>query len=216
MARCGSDGPGNPTRPSTGCPAFSSTPTLKTAKLSWEKLKSDPEIAFILRDGRNRWVARQNAQVADLPDGPYCLWHIPGGPLPLVRRSWFGGKSGIIENPFDGWTQWSGGGDLRVPFFGSISGVVTLGILRRAHDDPSGIGQSYFGWLGDRYRDAGAPASKETTRWWRKLGEWVSRTAVGKITRWGPIDGPDADIWAFPSAHRQIQLGVHRDANPMD
>ncbi|HEY7090147.1 MAG TPA: hypothetical protein VH518_18770 [Tepidisphaeraceae bacterium] len=183
-------------------------------KIILDKLRGDAEIAFILRDGRTRWIARQNAQVGDLADGPYCLWHIPGGPLPLVGGGWFGRKSGTIEHPFEGWTQRSGG-DPRVPFFGSIPGVVTLGVLRSAREAPTGIGQSYFGWLGDRYRDAGAPAAKETTKWWRRLGEWVSKTAVGKITRWGPMDGPDADIWAFPSAHRQIQLGAHRDVNPM-
>ena len=43
---------------------------------------------------------------------------------------------------------------------------------------------------------------------------WVGDTAAGKVTRWGDITGPDADIWAFPSAHQKILAGVHRDANP--
>ena len=63
-------------------------------------------------------------------------------------------------------------------------------------------------------KTAGLPASAATQKWWRQLRAWVADTAGRKITRWGNVAGPDADIWAFPSAYEKILAGAHRDANP--
>jgi len=119
-----------------------------------------------------------------------------------------------IDNPFEGWTEARPGMDARVPFFGSIPQVIELGIQRKAVDAEEGIGQSYFGWVGNRYKAIGLPAAQETERWWRSLNRWVKLNAATKITPWGPLDGSEARVWAFPSAYRQILSGKHRDANP--
>ena len=173
----------------------------------FQKLSGDPDIAVILPAGKKlwvmkRWIARPLAPGEDLADGRYCLWHVPGGALPR------------IEDPFAGWTETRGGSDPRVPFFGSVPAIVELFVNRRSTEAPGGIGQSAFGWIGNRYRAIGHPASPATEKWWRQLRTWVGDTAAGKVTRWGNITGPDADIWAFPSAHEKILAGAHRDANP--
>ena len=171
-----------------------------------QMLNEDTEIAFIMPAGRNwigrsKWIAQQS--VDSLPDGNYLLWHISGGALPSV------------DDPFNGWTQAAAGSGPGVPFFESIPQIIELGARRNSREKTGGIGQSSFGWIGDRYRSTGLPAADSTKKWWRRLCDRVAKSARKKITRWGDVDGPDADIWAFPSAYEKIVGGVHRDTNPM-
>jgi hypothetical protein len=177
----------------------------------WPLLSEDPEIAVILNVAPGRWIARM--KVMPLDDGRYCLWHIPSGPLPLLSGDPLAPPS-TIEDPFAGWQEQRSSAIQSIPFFGTTPLVVELGLFRQSHEAPGGIGQSFFGWIGDRYRSDGIPAAQSTYRWWRRLQISVKELAVEKITRWGPIHGPTAHIWAFPSAHAKILSGVHRDANP--
>lgn len=187
--------------------------------LIWQRLQADPEIACILPHGGRRWIRwRARKWIAcrvpqDMPDGRYVLWHIPGGPLPLLSPD-FEGESTPIEDPFSGWAELRPGADPRVPFFGSIPQIITFDVRRRAVEADEGIGQSSFGWIGNRYRSIGKPASPETERWWRSLGRWFKSKAERKITPWGPPDAPNAGLWVFPSAYGQILSGRHRDMNP--
>src|SRR5690349_18289182 len=79
------------------------------------RLNEDPEIAFILREGPDRW--RATRQVDDLC-GKMMLWHIPGGPLPLLH---YQGDDSLIEDPFAGWREERPGLDNSVPYFGPYS-----------------------------------------------------------------------------------------------
>jgi hypothetical protein len=181
------------------------------------RLAGDEEIAVIVPAGKTllggrKWIARR--PVERLDDGPHCLWHVPVGPLTLLT-SRSGESSTPIVDPFAGWTEKASSGDTRVPFSGaSLPAVVTLSVARASREKPGGIAQSAFGWIGNRYRAAGAPAAATTEKWWRNLSRWFAATAAAKVTRWGPPDGDDADIWALPGAHAKIRAGVHRDANP--
>jgi hypothetical protein len=171
-----------------------------------EKLNDDPEIAFILPAGRN-WIGRAKCiaqqRVDSLEDGSYLLWYVDGGALPSVT------------DPWKGWTQPAAASPPGVPFFGNIPQIIELGVRRMSREKPGGVGQSSFGWIGDRYRSTGSPAADATKKWWRRWNDRISKSAVKRITRWGDIDGPDADIWVFPSAHEKIVAGMHRDMNPM-
>jgi hypothetical protein len=149
-----------------------------------------------------------------LPDAKYLLWHIPSGPLPLLSSPDSGTKPAWIADPRAGWTELMPGADPTVPFFGSIPQIITLGVQRQATEAQEGVGQSYFGWIGNRYKAVGVPAAPETQRWWNRLSRWFKSTAMKKIAPLGPADGPDKRIWAFPSAYRRILMGQHRDANP--
>ena len=179
----------------------------------FQRLKADSEIACIFPNGQHKWIAGTIKQT--LPDGKYVLWHMPSGPLPLLTSPDPETEPAWIADPFSGWTELLPGLDSNVPFFGSIPQIITLGVQRQATEDPEGIGQSYFGWIGSRYKSVGLPAAPETQRWWRSLGRWFKSAAVKKIAALGPVDGPDTRIWAFPSAYRQILGGNHRDANPL-
>jgi hypothetical protein len=175
------------------------------------KLNADEHIAFIVSHGPRKWIARR--EVDSLKDGAYYLWHIPSGPLPLLTVD-TSSQVAIIHNPFEGWTEQCSGAECGTPFFGSIPSIVRFGVLPTGKESRNSIGQSYFGWTGSRYSSLGKPASKMMQKWWRDLARWVAITAVKKITRWGPFDGPGADIWAFPCAYEAIVSGRHRDANP--
>jgi hypothetical protein len=180
------------------------------------RLAGDQDVAVIVPAGRTllgrrKWIVRRVTDA--LEDGPHCLWHIPAGPLPLLMSRGTDASTSIAD-PFAGWTEKVASSDPRVPFFGSVPAIVTLSVARASREAKDGIGQSSFGWIGNRYRAAGMPAAAATEKWWRDLTLWFAATAVGKITRWGPPDGDDADIWAFASANARIREGAHRDANP--
>ncbi|QRK08117.1 hypothetical protein JQX13_50610 [Archangium violaceum] len=78
-----------------------------------EHLNDDPEIAFILPEGQGRWRA---AWRIDDAQGQTMLWHVPGGPLPLLGHGAEGDT--FIEDPFVGWTERRAGRDRTVPYFG--------------------------------------------------------------------------------------------------
>ncbi len=175
-----------------------------------DRLSSDPELAIILPASRGRWIGR--AQVADLPDGKYLLWHIPGGPLPLLSDK-SAEEAAWIKDPFAGWTEQRRGLDASVPFFGSIPNVFELCKATRGSEFPNSIGLSSFGWLGNRYRSLGLGASSATQHWWQRTQRWVKQAAVRKIPRWDYPKPPPVEIWAFPAAYKIIQAGAPRDAN---
>lgn len=172
-----------------------------------ERLNSDPEIAFFTRDGESRW--RAVWQVDDL-HGKTMLWHVPGGPLPLLHP---GGEQVLIKDPFAGWQELRPGRDRSVPYFGP-SWLPTL-LLRLWTPGWNGLPEdllpiSGFEWYG---RNSSRSPPPETQRWWNRLRRWVGRRAV-RVTREGPLHGSHADIWAMPAALRAIKAGLERMDNP--
>jgi hypothetical protein len=171
------------------------------------RLNEDPEIAFIQREGPDHW--RATLQVGDIR-GKMKLWHINGGPLPLLRPQ---GDDTFIADPFAGWREENPGLDNSVPYFGPYS---TSSILLRVwvpgwggvHKDFIDI--SSFSWPTLRVTRSPPEATRQ---WWNQLRKWVSKSAR-KITRRGPLDGPRADIWAMPAALRAIENGMERADNP--
>lgn len=76
------------------------------------------------------------------------------------------------------------------------------------------IGISGFGWIGNRYKSIGLPASTETVKWWRRLKYWISQHSASQVPKSGSYDGPDKEAWAFPSAFAKFQNGIDRESNP--
>ena len=184
-------------------------------------LDDDPEIAWIVHDD-GRWIAKQSLD--RVPPRTICLWHIPGGPLPLFvplepsERP--GGirpveDKGMIEDPFAGWPD-PFRGELAEPRFGSPPGIVWLNLqVRGGPDRPAdaSIGISSFGWIGSRYAVIGRVPTVSTSRWWKALRKWVAGCAV-RVTSVGPLDGPRPEIFAFPAALEAIKAGDPRAASP--
>jgi hypothetical protein len=171
------------------------------------RLNEDPEIAFFLRDGPDRW--RATRQVDDL-HGKMMLWHIPGGSLPLLH---YQGDDTRIEDPFVGWHEGRPGLDNSVPNFGPYCYVSFL--LRIWVPGWNGLPKdvidiSSLSWPALRVTSS---PPKTTRQWWRRLRKWVSLHAR-KVTRRGPLNGPRADIWAMPAALRAIEAGLERADNP--
>ncbi len=175
-----------------------------------DRLNSDPALAIILPAGRGRWISK--SQVAELPDGKYILWHIPGGSLPLLSAT-SAEPDSMIADPFAGWTEKRTGLVTSVPYFGNIPNVFELCKATRGAEFPNSIGLSSFGWLGNRFRSIGLGAASATGLWWRRTQRWVKQAAVAKMPRWDSAEPPEPEIWAFPAAFRRIQAGAPRDAN---
>ncbi len=172
-----------------------------------ERLNTDEEIAIIVSNGEQRWIAKR--QVETLADGHYCLWHIPSGPLPLLQA----GERQVdrIEDPFKGWQERLTGRNPTIPFFGNYPGVIMLTKAVQGIKSADAIGMSSFSWIGNRYRSIGLGASEATERWWRRLRRWVRKMAVKQIPR---AKGLKPEIWVFPSAYRKILEGIAYDINP--
>jgi hypothetical protein len=175
-------------------------------------LNEDPEVAFIVSEGPARWIARRT--LATAPDGTYCIWHEPSGPLPLVRAMLL--PSGRVKDPWSGWTEKRKGADSSVPYFGpGHPGVIWWNLRTKSRATPGGIGMSSFEWIGNHYRVIGSPAHPATESWWKRLRTVLKRLRASRIPRTGPLDGPVAEVWAMPSALSQIRAGVCRDEDPL-
>jgi hypothetical protein len=179
--------------------------------LAW--LNGEEEIAFLVSDGEKRW--RAVAEVDRLAEGDYMLWHIPTGPLPLLAEQ-VDGKDGLVDSPWEGWTERRAGADPAVPYFGAgHPGTIRLAVWpnglpwqRKERSEPI-IGLSDFQWIGNRYRIIGHPALPDTERWWKRLKRWTAKVGT-IIPRKGPIDGERKEIYAFPEALKAISEGMDR------
>ena len=78
---------------------------------------------------------------------------------------------------------------------------------------PNSVGLSSFEWIGNHFRLIGQPADPSTEAFWRTLRRWVQKSAR-KVPRTGPLNGPGAEIFAFPSALEAFRSGAGRDVNP--
>jgi hypothetical protein len=180
-----------------------------------EHLNLHEEIAFIVRSGSRFWRRRWRAvrSVERLTGPRICLWHIPSGPLPLLR-GWRNTQRGTVLDPWRGWTGSHSLADRSSPYFGAgHPGIFWLNYQPESHWVSGGIGLSSFEWIGNRYASIRAPAAETTKRCWEDVRRWVRKQAV-QIPRDGPVNGPGAEIWALPSALTAIRAGQPRDPNP--
>ena len=181
------------------------------AGLLLDCLNSDAEIAFIVSDGDGRWVARST--LAAPTDERFCLWHVPSGPLPLVRPG--GAVPSVVADPWGGWSELRSGADPTRPYFGpGHPGIIWWNIRTKSYLTPGALGMSSFEWIGNHYRIIGSAADQSTERWWAGLRKLVRKMKARRIPRSGPIDGPHPEIWALPSAMAKIHAGMPRDNNP--
>lgn len=73
---------------------------------------------------------------------------------------------------------------------------------------------SSFEWIGNHYRIIGTAADPATEAWWKRLRHSMKSLNATRIPRSGPLDGPDAEAWALPSALAKIRAGAPGDVNP--
>jgi hypothetical protein len=177
-----------------------------------DHLDSDDEIAWLVEDGPGHWSAK--AQHPPLSRPRYALWHVPSGPLPLDRGPDV--EKGTIENPWEGWQEVRrAGSGVRTPYFGpNHAGVYWLNLLMPVfRPTQTDIGMSSFEWSGNRDAIFGKPAAKATELHWRRLRRWVAKNAR-RVPRFGDINGPRAEIFAFPAALHAMECGASRAGNP--
>lgn len=177
--------------------------------LDW--LNSSDEVAFVVPDGPRRWRAITKLDCLSVPR--ICIWHVPSGPLPLVRP-YPDRTVTLIESPQDGWEELRTGADPNTPFFGvGHPGIIWLNHRPVSLRTAGGIGLSSYEWIGNHYRMIGNAAEPVTEAYWKLLRKWTQKQSK-KIPRSGALDGAGAEIFAFPSAFREFQSGTPRDDNP--
>jgi len=174
--------------------------------LAW--LNADPDIAFLVPDGPGRW--RASRQVPELPDGTHALWHVPGGPLPVIEADgqWLGRT---VADPFRGWTELRRGGDPTIPWLGDPACIIHMGLWPggapltkpRVEDPADQIGTSSFSWIGNQWAATRGPASPATSKWWQRLRRWIQREGVALPEHIARLRRP-MRTWAFPDAFAVI------------
>ena len=173
-------------------------------------LSNEEEIAFVTASGPGRWIAIDRLDYSG--DMRYCIWHIPSGPLPLLRPQ--GQADGCVKNPWQGWKEEQQGADSTVPYFGpGHPGVIWLNAKAKSKRRDNTLGLSSFEWVGNAYRLIGRPAPEHTERFWKRLGRTIKKEAL-RIPRMGAWNGQGPEIWALPDALSRIQQGIERDGNP--
>lgn len=171
----------------------------------FNSLSAESEIAFLVPAGNRRWIAAKTKEFTG--DCRICLWHVPSGPLPLLRER--GKPESVVGDPWTGWTEERTGADPTTPYFGAGHfGVFWLNVCTAGRMKDA-IGLSSFEWIGNRY----AAAPEITERFWKKLGRIIKKQAVC-VPREGAWDGAHPEIWALPEALKQCVIGRDRDANP--
>jgi hypothetical protein len=173
-------------------------------------LNTDDDIAFLVSNGPNRWIARQ--ELIHLPVGRTGLWHIPSGPLPLLDPKPTN-QVRSISNPFSGWVEQRQGADPSTPYFGDHPGTLWLNVRLQGRDMGSICGLSSFEWIGNYNAAIGRPAPPQTVRWWKALQARV-RKRTRRVPRraLGLTEPPE--IFAFPAAYRELDAGGNADMNP--
>jgi hypothetical protein len=173
-------------------------------------LNGDEEVAFLVADGPGKWIAKKKHDYVG--DARYCIWHVPSGPLPLVRPN--GQEDGKIEDPWKGWKEERAGADPTRPYFGAgHPGVIWLNACAASKRKKNGIGLSSFEWIGNWYKVIGNVAQETTEKFWKRMGRSVKKGAT-RIPREGSWDGEHPEIWALPDALMKIKVGTERDENP--
>jgi hypothetical protein len=198
-------------------------------------LNQEEEIAFLVSNGNKKWIAKKEHDIlADIgtqkvADGltfaipnyaEYNLWHVPSGPLPLLEANAGGvklkfnkedwNKDGKVDNPWLGWKEIRTGANQRIPYFGAgHPGVIHLEI-NLPHEEEIRI--SSFGWIGNHYKMIGNGADSTTEGFWKKLRKMAIKVAT-QIPRSNNVNYKK-EIFAFPTAHKEIQNGRICALNP--
>lgn len=191
--------------------------TSLVARIDW-----DPELAWIEPQAGGRWIA---SRILDAkPEWHMCIWHIPGGRLPMVVPSPRPGlprrveQRGWIEDPFAGWED-PFRGRFEAPRFGDPTCVYWLKLCVR--DGPGSrpgqaeVGISWISWIGRHYGVIGRVPADSTSRNWGRLQKWVKSNAV-RVQPQGvlEVDKPSRlDAFAFPAALAAIRSGSPRMVN---
>lgn len=171
------------------------------------------------RSENSRWKAVD--AVDALSDGLNSLWHIPAGPLPMIKTDSalvpLAPQYPPIPDPWAGWTGPAGFGpgchpwirlELRTrhrPY--TEQELATLherNAFWLGKDDMLAV--SGFQWTGSHFR----PAPPQTHRWWNRMKRWVDRNAVQLPTKAG------FSFWAFPSALQKLKSGMRYYARNFD
>jgi hypothetical protein len=173
-------------------------------------LNDEEEVAFLVADGPGKWIAKKRGEYTG--DIRYCIWHVPSGPLPLLRQN--GQEQGLVNDPWQGWQEERTGADSTTPYFGAgHPGIIWLNARAGSKRKKNGIGLSSFEWIGNWYRVIGNAAPETTEKFWKRMGRQIKKGA-SRIPRAGAYDGPHPEIWALPDALTRIQDGAERDDNP--
>ena len=160
-----------------------------------------------LKDSRWKAVGSIDA----LTDGLNSLWHVPAGPLPLIKLDPGPLPLRLQYPPIpDPWAGWIG-----PPGFGSgCHAWIRLELWTRhrpyTEQERTSLFEHNVFWLNEYDMLAASdlqwtgghfhPAPPQTQRWWNQMKRWIDKNAVRLRSK--------PSFWAFPSALQKLKTGM--------
>ncbi|PKA06422.1 hypothetical protein [Leptospira harrisiae] len=189
--------------------------TVKDINVIKDFLNQDSEIAWIVKvnETNKKYTWKAVYTIDDIKQQSYALWHTKSNPLNLPS-----GKIDIpdelIDNPFNGWTQFLERNNEDTPWFGAnLPGPFIIEFNPHGNENPDSIGRSGFYWNNNRYKVLGKGADNVSLLWFNKFKNFIHKNST-KIN-W-PIGNINSKIKAhiFPDALDEMNKGKHLDVNP--
>ena len=185
-------------------------------KLLNDFLNSEQDIAFLVSEGKNEWIAKSEWNILNDIENEkflgenyvpktceYSLWFIPSGKLPIPGK-----EDEFIQNPWNGWKE-NFKNQRRIPYFGAgCPKVFTLTIKI----DNNEIPMSGIEWIRNHYKIIGIEADKSTDKFWNKLRRFIKKNS-NQIPRCNYSEGKP-EIFAFENAYKEILNGKECALNP--
>ncbi len=181
-------------------------------------INDQEDLAYIVADGPNKWIAKNTVDILEATE--HFIWHIPSGPLPLLRE--VGQDPLTIDEPFKGWTQLRNTGNLSLPYFGpGHPGVFQMDLYNhkspvQPEADYTNLSRHSLGWIGNHYKILGNGAKEITEKRWKSLRKWVQKQSK-KVPYGGPnyVNGDgQLEVYAFKDAQRLFAEGKIANVNP--
>ena len=146
-------------------------------KLLLEFINNCEETAYIVKIGKNQWIAKDKLFSIPAPNIFY-IWHKNSGFNPSTKL--------FNRDPYKGW-KGPKGADSRLPYYGPGEPALYLFEYIPCCEQKNIL---KIGWIGNYYKSIGKPAPAVTEHWWRKLREYVKKNST-KIEQ--------EDAWSFQS-----------------
>lgn len=190
--------------------------TKNDAELIRRWINVDRDVAWIVKDSQvgchYRW--RAVAELAELHEQQYAIWHTSSGPLNIPSGS-VDTPDELIANPFDGWAQQLGSPKYTAPWFGgNLPGPYVFTFAEHGREAPGSIARSEFSWPANRYAVIGNPAARDAMKWWNRLRRFLHKHSTRVPWIEGPSKGPNPFVYLLPEADSRVRAGTPRDVNP--
>lgn len=195
-------------------PAIIVYATMQDADVIRQWVNAESDLDWIVkldeRDGSYHW---QTTNCIDtIEESEYCIWPRRSGSLNIPSRSEM--ADAVVLDPRKGWLQYLPIEGASVPWFGANPAAYTFRFRETGRRNPADLARSDFTWLGNRLASAGCPAHPAAIGGWKRLRQFVERSAFHVPWVATALGKRGNKAFVFPDAQTQLSHGRAREINP--